>query len=620
MEEKEVKAEQLTLEGISVEEKKWRVYLDIPQGLGKEEFQKTIQYFKDNGARYQGEGKWYTTSDQKEKFDKYLKELAKEKVHAANKEASPYIGFAYKKGMNDEKPPVIYGESREEVLKKIQDLNAGRNPEMKYITCSIGLYHPEAGKYTDYFKYDVTTGRNITKIYLQIPPDLSREEFTKLTQHFKSNGAQFSPNKQKKGWYIFPDQQEKFKEYLPRENAAVMNFEEEKPQGNTDYKVHYSFEEPEKGEPSVLQYFGKVENQYIVTLLDGEQIHISQQDVLAASGHESIADISATQMVDILENKVRERVRIIEDKEYSISVNMQNLLDNKCSVYQENGNIIEIRGDQVGIMFSTSSDEDIQRVVNEYMLNQSHLQPKPEGRFQVGEKVTLYVPVPDKRFPSIATSVKSVQGILTEYRPADGICVLENENGKTLYRTKELYDDRQYRIISRAMEKGISGDELSLLLDTRMSPAQMEQIYGGLQDGLGLYRTACYANPKYEAWKMDIYRYGLGNGLPYTNIESVLSDVSATSWDTCRRMIDKVVKAQRNMVIKDLKNHNIVPERRLVRNIENLNSTTGRLNTVDDILKSSTSEYQDTKKEITFMMRRSENEQVMDSRFPVLER
>lgn len=85
-------------------------------------------------------------------------------------------------------------------------------------------------------------------------------------------------------------------------------------------------------------------------------------------------------------------------------------------------------------------------------------------------------------------------------------------------------------------------------------------------------------------------------------------------------MIDKVVKAQRNMVIKDLKNHNIVPERRLVRNIENLNSTTGRLNTVDDILKSSTSEYQDTKKEITFMMRRSENEQVMDSRFPVLER
>lgn len=163
--------------------------------------------------------------------------------------------------------------------------------------------------------------------------------------------------------------------------------------------------------------------------------------------------------------------------------------------------------------------------------------------------------------------------------------ILEGKDGKEIsVAKKEIYDEMQTSIVEKAMSMDQNvRDQIDLIGNPKLSAPQMDQILNGINDGLQPLLVAQYANPKIPAWQMDIYRYGMLNGLGYDQIKvGCLQD-----WDSSRNNIDNMIKEQRGHIVSDLKANNYIPEKRLVHKIGRLNGLTGgKFNKVSDIVNS----------------------------------
>lgn len=126
------------------------------------------------------------------------------------------VGFASWPGT--ERPTLVYGESREEILKTVQKWNQTRSEDKQYTICNIGELNPDTGKHENYKKFDVVSGKDISNIYLTLPR-MEKEEFLQVTAELKKNGAKFNPYK--KQWYIAADADPSgFEQYLPMSQKA----------------------------------------------------------------------------------------------------------------------------------------------------------------------------------------------------------------------------------------------------------------------------------------------------------------------------------------------------------------------------------------------------------------
>ena len=127
------------------------IYLQIPNGLSKEEFQDTLKYFRENGAKFNSYKKaWYIEPGKEENFKDYLPQEQELEGKAANPEQvqnskAKCLGYAYMQ--NSEKPKVMYGENQEEILQKLQEWNKTRSNGFTYDTCNIGTYNASIDKY-----------------------------------------------------------------------------------------------------------------------------------------------------------------------------------------------------------------------------------------------------------------------------------------------------------------------------------------------------------------------------------------------------------------------------------------------------------------------------------------
>lgn len=134
-----------------------------------------------------------------------------------------FQAFAQAKG---EKQITLYGESKEEILQKLNAWNQARAEENQFKTCNIRELDKETNRYQDTKKYEVVSGKDITPTYLELPP-LPKEEYSQLTAALKENGAKF--NSYQKKWYITPEQDlEKIEEVI-RENSQKGSEVREKP-------------------------------------------------------------------------------------------------------------------------------------------------------------------------------------------------------------------------------------------------------------------------------------------------------------------------------------------------------------------------------------------------------
>lgn len=491
---------------------------------------------------------------------------------AAEKKISEYRGFAYTK--NSKKPQIVYGNSKEDILNLLRKWNQTRTPGYTYDTCNIGKYNPETEKHENYRKIEVATGKDIGNIYLKMPKNLSKTEFNDTIQYFKESGARY--NIYAKEWYITPELKDKFLQYLP-ENTEKMSEVQESPVEQAESLPT----EPEKA--SALNYITGIDRQYVLDLKNGETLHVGEDEVLRRAGV-SQEELSAGKIIEALEGKVQEHMQLFAQDSYDISVSSE-FYDNRCTIWMHNGQSIDLYGDQYGVHFPTMEAKEISEIVSNYM----KLQEKaPVSELKEGAEVTFYVPDYEVLPNGIKdiVGIKEVAGTLQEIS-ADKYVVQEATGNSTEVLRENIYDERQAVIMQKAVSKSFSAEQMDLVGQPRLSAAQMEQVFNGIQDKLSIYQVALYANPSIEAWQMDIYRYGMGNGIHFDDVKEIIQNNSMkpTSWEDSRNMVDKMVKAQRNLIIKDLKKNGLNPEKQLVRKFEKLNGMTGKMYSVEEVKK-----------------------------------
>lgn len=149
-----------------------------------------------------------------------VEQRPEKEMSITKKTKKTYQATAYLKKTTD-KPTVLYGNNSQELLAKLQKWNKTRTDDMKFYSCYIRSLNPETSKYENSIKYDVETGKDITPIYLELPP-MKREEFLEVVAQLKADGAKFYSNSTGKGFYITPDQNiEKFSKYIPQGSKSL---------------------------------------------------------------------------------------------------------------------------------------------------------------------------------------------------------------------------------------------------------------------------------------------------------------------------------------------------------------------------------------------------------------
>lgn len=148
----------------------------------------------------------YTIEEKEINMGEDLKTSAGEKMH--------YRGYAYVKGQ--QKPQLLHANTEEEIIMRLQNWNKARPDDAKYTVVNIGSLDNSQNKYTDYHKYEVSTGKDITSVYLNLPPQ-EKDEFMKTVQYLKENGAKYLPQQHR--WYITADMDKApFEQFLPKAN------------------------------------------------------------------------------------------------------------------------------------------------------------------------------------------------------------------------------------------------------------------------------------------------------------------------------------------------------------------------------------------------------------------
>lgn len=457
------------------------IKFNVPKGLTKTEFENTIKFFKENGAKYHVDEKiWTIKESQREKFAQYLNP---ENMHAV---------------------PQNEPQSQEE------------------------------------------------RVRLNIPKNLDKDEFLRMIQYFKENGARYQPDE--KVWTIGKSQKEAFEKYIITDTNQT-----EGTLGNIE-EIRLSEEEIKKMDPESAENMRQFFRDHGGVLKDSTWI-------VPESAFEIEETIQESNIQDVMSkkeeftNKLDQLLREYGyDKGYAYSMDLAELISQKTLHMPEPEQVIEVE---------KSTPLNVDR----------------EGGYKKGNYVSLHVPDYKTAVYEIkeVCGIKEISGqILAETQDH---LILEGKDGKEIsVAKKEIYDEMQTSIVEKAMSMDQNvRDQIDLIGNPKLSAPQMDQILNGINDGLQPLLVAQYANPKIPAWQMDIYRYGMLNGLGYDQIKAgCLQD-----WDSSRNNIDNMIKEQRGHIVSDLKANNYIPEKRLVHKIGRLNGLTGgKFNKVSDIVNS----------------------------------
>lgn len=468
------------------------IKFNVPKGLTKSEFENTIKFFKENGAKYHAEEKvWTIKESQRDKFAQYL---------------------------NSEGQTARTTEKNEQKAAE-------------------------------------------EKVKLNIPKNLKGEEFLNLIQYFKENGAKYES--EKKAWFVEKSKIEPFEKYIEKEE----NKEEVQTSSLLDSE-HISMTEEELGkmDPENAENIRQFMRDNGGTLKDSVW-------TISAAAFEVDTYIPET---DILQESV--------DRKSEFTEKLDQLLKDygyhKGYLYSMDLAEMIMKGSTLQSPEQEAEDlESLKRSPEEVR------DADRESRYIKGNYVSLSVADYKRSVYEIkeVCGIKEISGQIID--ETQDHLILEGQDGKEISVAKtEIYDDMQTSIIKKAMSMNESvREQIDLIGDPRLSAAQMDQVLNGINEGLQPGQVALYASPKIPAWQMDIYRYGMANGLTYDSIKSGCQQ----DWDSSRDNIDNMIREQRSYIVRDLKEHNYVPEKRLVHKIERLKGMTGgKTHKVSDIVNS----------------------------------
>ena len=394
-----------------------------------------------------------------------------------------------------------------------------------------------------------------------------------------------------------------------------------------------SFEQQKTG--NVIEYkVGLINGDFIC--LDAMDIYSSQyydkNEMLNKNVYDKYSDkfnwdfasfAEKSKIIEGITEKIQEHISIIHGNRYDISVRMDEL-DNRCTIHffkyhLENDpdvgdvkvyetipdcskKMIELYGDQFNVHFPSMKKSEIRKIVDDYIREQELIHDSISAL--PGDTVTYYIPsyTNENGFKEI-DGLRKITGELVE--KSENEYRVSTSQGIKKVKAEEIYNCEQIRVIEKAISNYIPDKYLDLLGQPKLSADQMEQILQGYKDGLHFFQLAMYASPKCEVWQMEVYRYGMRNNIsPYT-IKDYLIDKpfinnnnhhellgkrseSELNKEFAKNAIDDIVKFQRNQIIKDIKANNLLPEKKLVNDIEKLNGITMRQYTIKRILEEKT--------------------------------
>jgi len=491
---------------------------------------------------------------------------------------SQYKGFAYEQ--NNQKPVVIYGESKDEILEKLQAYNKARVAEKQFITCNIGSLNEE-GKYADYHKYNVADGTEIEKKYFKIPP-MSKEEFLSTKRELEEHGARFDPVKR----MMYVEQQEDMSFFEPyindKQNIEQRKSSVEENVKDEQYEAYYQQDLIEKPKVEIPDF--KIEDPIVkVNFSDGRpSIYLKLSDIglfpVLGEG------ISADNMWEKLTDQIREHMQ--EEKDYQIGISKES---NECSVYFKDGrDTIIIHGEDYNVDFRDLKKAEVEHFVNDYMDGSSELhtiRQQEMNQYNVGENIDIYIPRYDEY--QDVSGIEHIEGHIKEVIRHPQVIetltyvVEDNQGVEHKIEGKEIYSPQQTDIILKAIDYGIENEELSLLSNPKLSAAQMNEIFDGYKDGLNHIEVALYANPLLQSSQMDICRIGLIHGvdigkLPYKPLPEF-------DWVAARNQLNVDIKEHRKDLAEVFKRAGFTPSEKLVKGMEELNHLKHRPQSIKDI-------------------------------------
>lgn len=533
-------------------------------------------------------------------------------VPATAKQAS-YKAFAYVK--NTDKPKVLSGTGQEELVEKLQQTNETLQQHQKYTYCNIGKWNEESGKYEDYHKFDLASGRDISRIYLEIP-SVDPDEFKQIIASFKEGGAKFQPKMKK--WYITQDQADRFQAYIPAHKFDNPGKKLQMPEEvSNEYlkeltetaaePLPFKVSPPDQKVNNLLTVRtllteSKWSDDYIISLKDGNTMRISRDELFQRAGVENFEELELKHIdiSEVLEEAVMDRVKTIETgKDYFISINLETN-DNCCTVnFKDERPVIELRGDRFGVYFPNLSPEEVCDIVDKEMERLARQEAvKPEAELRIGGHVIFYAPVYQtislgyKDFENdvqFVSGIKEISGNLEDIKdqeqPGKKVYLVKDEEGHSVeIESDRLYTREQAAVLRRAENRQFTPQQFDLLADNQFSPAQMGILYESVQSGMPVTAVAQYAISSVPAWQMDLFRYGKSNGLTMENVDKEINSVAAghgngavndpvdngTVWEDCRRGLDGLIKENRKRLTANLKHYGFRPDKKLLDNMQKL--------------------------------------------------
>ena len=491
-----------------------------------------------------------------------------------------YKGYAYIKG--NDKPYVLYGNSQTEIINRLQGYNRARSPELVYRNVNIGRLDALQEKYTDYHKFEVATGKDITSVYLHLPA-MEREDFRLLTAQLKEEGAKY--NAVKKSWYITQEQADNpvFAKYLQPDQKPVQ----------LQQYVSEIIEEAET--PLADQALAWKPKHEMVGFSDRHEITVTLQDqstvtLDATKFPEEYWKSNALEKLQYLDSILDEHIQHpnqaseqplqaeAEQNGYVLDVS-RDLEKNECTIYFHDGrDPMHLYGDQLGVSFPQLDRSEAEDVVNGFLENQSDYQVNDRLDYAVGHEFKSYMLTED------AGALEEIHGTVIDANDKQVMIKLSDlpeDQAYQFYDKNMLLTESQKNAVQDIFKIARSEAEIRRICDPAFTSAQQEQMISGIKDRLTEEAVKVYTDPKLKAWQMDLYRIGLQHGVSADEIRNITQ--SGSDWITARRQMTGAINMHRQELGKQIEAAGFKPNKDMVRKLEQVNHLTGKDNSMKDI-------------------------------------
>lgn len=415
-------------------------------------------------------------------------------------------------------------------------------------------------------------------------PYLPKDEYRTVAVDFTRMGATYDPKVKK--WYVKSGQETEIQNYINelKEPEKKDLYEKHLPNVKTNIPINVDEAKNNSAVPNsinAVDLIGDIENIYQVGLINGEIINLNTKEIIQNAGVESASQLNALNVVEAIEKKIQEEKNIIEtDKGYSIVVGKEHQ-DNSCSIIFHNDNHCEeLLGDQFGVNFPTISTEKIKETIDRYMSQQTNKKINMEIETFVSLTVAKTIFTDNETEKTIGYEVKS--GIIKQREIVNNQTIfgIEDKNGYYFFiNEKDIFSENQIKLIDKAKEN-LPAEQYDLLLSCK-NGVQMNEIYSGFEMGLSTDQVALYAKEEIPSWKMELYKYGMLQGLSYQSIDGVFKN--GLEWDDCRRLVDDKVKSLCSKISHDVIASGFEPNKRIIKGIRELNTLQNKNHTMQDI-------------------------------------